>query len=147
VPHQTEVQLLKPADTPVPPVLLLLEATIPAPPDARLSQLDDRLPQILWFADEAWLYRMKQCSPCTLLPLPDGMQIPEVCYWPLVNPMPPDSTNAGELTLYLDGSANGTHAAWSVVVTLKMPDGDNGLKPSWDAPTAQSSSSLITPIG
>ena len=125
MPHQTEVQLLKPADTPVPPVLLLLEATIPAPPDARLSQLDDRLPQILWFADEAWLYRMKQCSPCTLLPLPDGMQIPEVCYWPLVNPMPPDSTNAGELTLYLDGSANGTHAAWSVVVTLKMPDGDN----------------------
>ena len=55
--------------------------------------------------------------------LPEGLRLPDVCYWPLIHPTPPDNP-AHQLTLYLDGAANGTHAAWSVIATLNLPIGE-----------------------
>ena len=106
------------------PVLLNLEAVIPDECTHADSQLDDALPQMLWFSDEAWMLRMQRCPPCQLRPLPDGLRMPDVCYWPLIHPVPPDSDSTSPLTLYLDGSANGTHAAWSVIATLQVTQMD-----------------------
>ena len=102
------------------PVQLTLEAVLPAESTHADSALDDTLPQMLWFTDEAWLLRIQRCQPCTLRPLPEGLRLPDVCYWPLVHPVPPDPDSTSPLTLYLDGSANGTHAAWSVIATLQV---------------------------
>ena len=112
-------------DTPATPaavrVTIYLDAVVPT--DQKPAQLDDACPQLLWFTDEAWLYRLARAPPCTLHALPDGLKIPDVCYWPLVEPTEPgDPTH--HVTLYLDGAANGTHAAWSVVATINLPVGE-----------------------
>ena len=102
-------------------VTIHLEAVIPIEPND--TELDDTKPQLLWFSSEAWLHRLAQSPPCTLHPLPEGIQVPDVCYWPLIHPTSAaDSTH--QLTLYLDGAANGTHAAWSVIATLNLPIGE-----------------------
>ena len=110
------------------PVQLHLEAVIPDDKTRADSELDDSLPQMLWFTDEAWLLRMRRCPPCRLQPLPEGLRLPDVCYWPLIHPMPPDPDSTSQLTLYLDGSANGTHAAWSVVATLQVTQSDQVIE-------------------
>ena len=75
------------------------------------------------FANEAWLFKLSRAPPCQLHPLPEGLRLPDVCYWPLIHPTPPDNP-AHQLTLYLDGAANGTHAARSVIATLNLPIGE-----------------------
>ena len=102
-------------------VSISLEAVIPehsTPP-----QLDDTKPQLLWFEHEAWLLHLSHQLPCVLHPLPDGLKIPDVSYWPLLAPMAPEN-DQHDLTLYLDGAANGTHAAWAVIATVNLPEGE-----------------------
>jgi len=116
----------KPADPATPSgssarVLLSLEAVLPA--ITPCQDLDDAKPQLLWFAQEAWLFKLSRAQPCELHPLPEGLRLPDVCYWPLVHPLPP-ADPSHQLTLYLDGAANGTHAAWSVIATINLPIGE-----------------------
>ena len=99
------------------PVHLSLDACIPAQPAPELTLLEQDQPQLLWFEDEAWLLRLEEQPSCKLLPLPDGLRVPDVSYWPLVDPPPADRQTLESYTLYLDGSSTGTHAGWSVVVT------------------------------
>ena len=106
---------------PCPKVLLSLEAVLPA--HVPVQTLDDNKPQLLWFDNHAWLLRLSQQLPCELHPLPNGMRVPDASYWPLVQPvMSADASH--DLTLYLDGAANGTHAAWGVIATLSLPEGE-----------------------
>ena len=95
---------------------LCLQAALPAKaPPAQVS-LDDDRPQLLWFANEAWKLALEAELPLTLLPLPDGLVVPEQSYWPLLQPPPlPDAADM-TYTLYLDGAANGQEAGWSVIV-------------------------------
>ena len=100
-----------------PPVQLSLQACIP---DAQRScQIDDALPQLLWFESDAWLHEIAHAPPIQLHPLPDGLHIPPVSYWELVknttSEAPPSEVPT--LTLYVDGSAKGPHAAWGLIVT------------------------------
>ena len=102
-------------------VILSLDAVLPtAPPN---TTWDDSQPQLLWFTHEAWLFKLSRAPPCKLHPLPEGLRIQDVCYWPLIHPTPADHP-AHQLTLYLDGAANGTHAAWSVIATINLPIGE-----------------------
>ncbi|CAL1144617.1 unnamed protein product, partial [Cladocopium goreaui] len=109
------------AQVPEQRVTLNLEAVLP--PATLDTTWDDSKPQLLWFANEAWLFKLSRAPPCQLHPLPEGLRLPDVCYWPLIHPTPPDNP-AHQLTLYLDGAANGTHAAWSVIATLNLPIGE-----------------------
>ena len=102
-------------------VLLQLEAVLPPMPTKRT--LDDSQPQLLWFANEAWLFKLSRAPPCKLHALPEGLRLPDACYWPLIHPTPSDNPTH-QLTLYLDGAANGTHAAWSVIATINLPIGE-----------------------
>ena len=85
--------------------------------------LDDGQPHLLWFANEAWLFKLSRAPLCKLHALPDGLRLPDACYWPLIHPTPSDNPTC-QLTLYLDGAANGTHAAWSVIATINLPIGE-----------------------
>ena len=102
-------------------VILHLEAVLPPAPTN--CTWDDSQPQLLWFTNEAWLFKLSRAPPCKLHPLPEGLRLPDVCYWPLIHPTPSDNP-AHQLTLYLDGAANGTHAAWSVIATINLPIGE-----------------------
>ena len=93
------------------------------PDDTTHPDIDDDKPQLLWFEHEAWLLLLARQDPCKLHPLPDGMHIPAESYWPLLTPTPPENVTHN-LTLYLDGAANGTHAAWAVVATINLPEGE-----------------------
>ena len=73
--------------------------------------------QLLWFEEEAWLYRTKDDAPCHLHAFPDGLQVPTAAYWPLVDPQPAQRQANESYTLYLAGSSNGLHAGWSVAIT------------------------------
>ena len=100
-----------------PPVQLSLQACIPD--DQRSCQIDDALPQLLWFESDAWLHDLAQAPPLVLHPLPDGLHIPPVSYWELVQDSQHGDTDldSPKLTFYVDGSAKGPHAAWGLIVT------------------------------
>ena len=98
------------------PVTLALEAVLPTADQSTVDLNDDK-PQLLWFEDEAWLHRIQDDGNVPLNPLPEGFQVPDVCYWSLLGASNSTALGKEDYTLYLDGSANSQTAAWSVVVT------------------------------
>ena len=100
-----------------PKVMLSLQASLPDPPHT--CQLDDAFPQVLWFESDAWLHDMAQAPSVMLHPLPEGIQIPPVSYWALLQEPPPadQGLDRPHLSIYVDGSAKGPHAAWGLIVT------------------------------
>ena len=96
-------------------VTLCLQAVLPAKAQPEHVSLDDDKPQLLWFANEAWKLALEAELPLQLLPLPDGLVVPEQSYWPLLQPPPLSDVADVTYTLYLDGAANGQEAGWSVI--------------------------------
>ena len=85
--------------------------------------LDDTVPQLLWFENEAWLLHLQKAAPCVFLPLPDGFVLPTPTYGPFVFPQCTERAFHDDLTFYIDGAPNGTQAAWGIAVTSHHPDG------------------------
>ncbi|CAL1165829.1 unnamed protein product, partial [Cladocopium goreaui] len=106
-------------------VPICLQAAIPHNSCLVPVDLDETKPQLLWFANEAWKLALEQEEPLPLLPLPDGMTIPDPAYWPLLQPPPTSTSDALSYTLYLDGAANGHDAGWSVIVVACHPEGES----------------------
>ena len=106
---------------PCPRVPISLVAVLPE--NSMVQEIDDTKPQLLWFEHEAWLLHLSNQLPCALHPLPEGLKVPTASYWPLITPVMPENINHN-LTLYLDGAANGTHAAWGVIATINLPEGE-----------------------
>eukprot|EP00435_Cladocopium_sp_Y103_P030710 s1969_g7.t1 len=102
-------------------VILHLQASIPDVAANGDTPLDDSKPQLLWFENPAWKIELQEQKQLCLYPLPDGLHIPPVSYWELMKEPQPGPYPA--FTLYVDGSANGIHAAWAVVVTAQAQDG------------------------
>ena len=73
----------------------------PLPVDATSEE-----PQLLWFANEAWKLALEAEEACTLLPLPEGLHVPDPSYWALLQPPPNQDHGEVSYTLYLDGAAN-----------------------------------------
>jgi len=106
-------------------VPICLQAALPHKSCLVPVDLDETKPQLLWFANEAWKLALEQEEPLSLLPLPDGMTIPDPAYWPLLQPPPTSTSDAISYTLYLDGAANGHDAGWSVIVVACHPEGES----------------------
>lgn len=107
------------------PVQLCLQAVLP---DARVTPALDTqpdAPQLLWFANDAWKITLEEETACPILPLPDGMHVPDPAYWVLLQSPPTDGYDDLSYTLYLDGAANGHEAGWSVIVVAHHQHGDH----------------------
>ena len=101
-----------------PPVQISLQASVAPSPSPKI-ELNDALPQLLWFECEAWYYEMTQANPIVLHPLPEGLTVQPVSYWALLHvpPSQPDPTALPSYRLYVDGSASSTHAGWGLILT------------------------------
>lgn len=98
-------------------VPILIDAALPVvrPEWARLTCQET--PQLLWFEDEAWKLALEEEHEIQLLPLPDGLIVPEQSYWELLKPPTQSHPTDQNYTLYLDGAAHGQAAGWSVIAT------------------------------
>ena len=101
-----------------------LQAALPSTGRSPSDHLDDNNQQLLWFTHDAWLHRLQSSGPCCLLSLPDGFVVPDHVYWPLVNPIHSEMSLHDDVTIYIDGSARGPHAAWAVIVTAHLHQGE-----------------------
>ena len=101
-------------------VQLHLQASIPMKADPLPVDATSEEPQLLWFANEAWKLALEAEEACTLLPLPEGLHVPDPSYWALLQPPPNQDHGEVSYTLYLDGAANGTDAGWSVIVVANQ---------------------------
>ena len=106
------------------PVPLCLQAVLPGKSTELAVTNPEDSNQMLWFHNEAWKHELEDEDMPKLLPLPDGMHIPDSAYWSLITPQPTDLQTHDRFSLYLDGSANGTEAGWSVIVVANHPQGD-----------------------
>lgn len=77
-------------------VPLCLQAILPPTKQQVQVSIDDDKPQLLWFANEAWKLALENEAPLPLLPLPDGLIIPEQSYWSLLQP--PHVPDAADMT-------------------------------------------------
>ena len=121
-PDPWESKLPRPCKHRVP---ICLQAVLPQQSYQVPVDIDDDKPQILWFANEAWKFALEEEEPLPLLPLPEGMTIPDPAYWPLLQPPPTSALDEISYTLYLDGAANGLDAGWSVIVVACHPEGES----------------------
>lgn len=108
-------------------VPLCLQAVLPEQSPALEATNPEDVNQLLWFTNEAWKHELEAEESAPILPLPEGMRIPDPAYWPLINPLPTDRSTHSSFSLYLDGAANGTDAGWSVIIIANHPEGDTFL--------------------
>lgn len=95
------------------PVTLSLEAAIPPAHDADLSQVN--YPEILFSEEEDWCQRLSEMD-LRFGPLPKALDLRAATLHALQAPFEyEEALFAGKLALYVDGSAKGARAAWSVV--------------------------------
>ena len=97
-------------------VALNLEAAVPTSKRDQAT-LDETQPHLLWFESHAWLLKLKEEGMIALQPLPEGFIVPNAAYWPLIVPSQSTQCHDESVSIYIDGSSNGTVAAWSAVVT------------------------------
>ena len=94
------------------PVQISLDATIPCYPPVRV---DHGFPELLYSEQDDWLARLQDVQ-IKFAPLPPGLHLHAASLHALQEPhayLEPEYAN--RLALYVDGSARGVHAAWSVV--------------------------------
>ena len=95
------------------PVTLSLDAVIPPNKDADLSKIHP--PEILFSEEDDWSQRLCDID-LRFGPLPEALDLRATTLHALQDPALYSETSfAGQLTLYVDGSARGHIAAWSVI--------------------------------
>ena len=95
------------------PVLLSLDAVIPPNQDADLTKI--RPPEVLFSEEDDWHNRLCDME-LHFAPLPENLDLRATTLHALQDPASYiESSFAGRLALYVDGSARGHAAAWSVI--------------------------------